>query len=76
MFSTAQKTQRVSQSYIKKRRGRKEIEVSRRRKWGTQEDRDRSTQLSVPKVFSIAQTTTEIHRIGKRRGREEIEVIW
>ena len=25
---------------------------------------DRSTQLSVPKVFSIAQTPTKIHRIG------------
>ena len=35
-FSTVRDTQRGSQSYIKKRRGRKEIEVSRRRKWGIQ----------------------------------------
>ena len=49
---------------MKNRRGRKEIEVSRRRKMGTQEDRDRSMQLSVPKVFSVAQTPTKIHRIG------------
>ena len=62
--------QRVSQSYMKNRRGRKEIEVSRRRKRGTQEDRDRSTQLSVPKVFSIAQTPTKIHRIGLGREGE------
>ena len=63
-------TQRGSQSYMKKRRGRREIEVSRRRKRGTQEERDRSTQLSVPKVFSVAQTPTEIHRIGLgREGR-------
>ena len=47
-FSTARDTQRGSQSYMKTRRGRKEIEMSRRRKRGTQEERDRSTQYSVP----------------------------
>ena len=55
--------QRGSQSYMKNRRGRKEIEVSRRRERGTQE-RYRSTQLSVLKVFSVAQTPTKIHGIG------------
>ena len=40
-------TQRGSQIYMKKRRGRREIEMNRRRKRGTQEERDRSTQLSV-----------------------------
>ena len=59
--------QRGSQSYMKNRRGRKEIEVSRRRKRGTQEERDRSTQFSVPRVFSVAQTPTEIYRIGLGR---------
>ena len=47
-FSTMRDAQRGSQSYMKKRRGRREIEMSRRRKGGTQEERDRSTQLSVP----------------------------
>ena len=47
-FSTVRDTQRGSQSYMKKRRGRKEIEMSRRRKRRTQEERDRSTQYSVP----------------------------
>ena len=69
-FSTVRDTQRGSQSYMKKRRGRREIEVSRRRKRGTQKERDRSTQLSVPKVFSVAQTPTEIHRIGLGREGE------
>ena len=55
---------------MKTRRGRKEIEVSRRRNRGTQEERDRSTQLSVPKVFSIAQTPIKIHRIGFGREGE------
>ena len=49
---------------MKNRRGRKEIEVSRRRERGTQEERDTSTQLSVLRVFSVAQTPTKIHRIG------------
>ena len=69
-FSTVRDTQRGSQSYMKKRRGRREIEMSRRRKGGTQEERDRSTQLSVPRVFSVAQTPTKIHRIGLEREGE------
>ena len=63
-------TQRGSPSYMKKRRGRREIEMSRRRKRGTQEERDRSTQFSVPKVFSVAQTPTKSHRIGLGREGE------
>ena len=63
--------QRGSQIYMKNTRGRKEIGVSRRRERGTQEERDRSTQLSVPKVFSVAQTPTKIHRIGLGREGEK-----
>ena len=48
-FSTVRDTQRGSQSYMKKR----EIEMSRKRKRGTQEERDRSMQLSVPRVFHV-----------------------
>ena len=33
-FSTVRDTQRGSQSYMEKRRGRKEIEVTRRRRGG------------------------------------------
>ena len=62
--------QRGSQIYMKNTRGRKEIGVSRRRERGTQEERDRSMQLSVPKVFSVAQTPTKIHRIGLEREGE------
>ena len=69
-FSTVRNNQRGSQSYMKNRRGRREIEVSRRRKGGAQEERDRSTQLSALKVFSIAQRPTKIHRIGLGREGE------
>ena len=65
-LSIVRDNQRGSQSYMRNRRGRKEIEL-RRRQRGTQEERDRSTQLSVLKVFSIAQTPTKIHRIGLGR---------
>ena len=77
-FSTTSDTQRGSQSYMKKRRGRKEIEVSRRRPRGVQERRDRSRQYSVPQAFSAAQKThiDSQNWIEKRRGREDIEVIW
>ena len=68
---------RGSQSYMKNRRGRKVIEVIRKRERETQEERDRSMQFSVPKVFSIAQTPTKIHIIGLRREgeRKKIEVF-
>ena len=69
-FSTVRNNQRVSQSYMKNKRGRKEIEVSRRRERGTEKERDRSTQLSVPKVFSVAQKPRKIRIIGLGRERE------
>ena len=47
-FSAVRDTQRGSQTYMKKRRGRRETEMNRRRKMGTQEERDRSMQYSVP----------------------------
>ena len=43
-FSTVRDTQRGSQSYMEKRRGRKETEVARRIKGGNQKERDRSRQ--------------------------------
>ena len=69
-FSPVRDTQRGSQIYKKKRRGRREIEMSRRRKRGTQEERDRSMQLSVSRVFSVGQTPTKILRIGLGREGE------
>ena len=47
-FFPIRDTQRGSQNYRKKRRGRREIEMSRGRKRVTQEESNRSTQYSVP----------------------------
>ena len=43
-FSTVRDTQRVSQSYMEKRRGRREIEVTRRRRGRSQKGKDQSSQ--------------------------------
>ena len=43
-FSIVGDTQRGSQRYIKKRRGKKEIKVTRRRRGGNQKGRDQSSQ--------------------------------
>ena len=43
-FSKVRDTQRVMQSYMEKRRGRKETEVARRIKGGNEKERDRSSQ--------------------------------
>ena len=59
-FSTVRDTKRGSESYMKKRRGRKEIEVSRKRKGEIQEN-------LFPKFSPQPRTPTEIHRVGLRR---------
>ena len=70
IFSPMRDTRRGSQSHMKKRRERREIEMSRRRKRGTQEERDKSMQLSIPRVISVAQTPTKIHpQIWEEKGK-------
>ena len=43
-FSTVSDTERGSQSYLEKRRGRREIEVNRGRRRGIERGRDQSSQ--------------------------------
>ena len=66
-FSTVRDTQRVSQSYLKKRRGRKEIEVSRRRKGGLKRRETDPGCILFPECSPQPRTPTEIHRIELRR---------
>ena len=63
-FSTVRDTQKGSQSYMK-RRGRKEIEVSRRKRGLKRRETDLGSTL-FPKCFPQPRTLTEIHRIGLR----------
>ena len=67
-FSIVRDTQRGSQSYMKKRRRGKEIEVSRRRKgWGIKRREIDLGCTLFPKCSLHPRTPTEIHRIGLRR---------
>ena len=69
-------TQRGSQSYMKKRRGRREIEMSRRRKMGTQEEREIYAVVCSQSVLRSPDTHKDSQNwIGTRRGKEEIEVF-
>ena len=62
-FSTVRDTQRGSQSYMEKRRGRKKTEVTRRRRW---EVKRRETDLAsnqFPKCSPQPRIPKEIHRV-------------
>ena len=79
-FSTVRDIQRGSQSYVEKRRGRREIEVTRRRRGGVKR---RETNLASNQ-FSIAlhslehpERLTELHREeGGKRERGPGEEGW
>ena len=75
-FSTVRENQRGSQSYTKNMRGRKEIEVSRRRKKGTRGERQIYAVICSQSVLRSPDTHKDSQNwIGKRRGKEEIEVV-
>ena len=77
-FSTMRDHQRGSQSYTKNRRGRKEIEVSRWRGRGTQRGRRQIyTVICSQSVLRSPDTHNDSPDwIGKRKGKEEIELFW
>ena len=71
-FSPVRDNQRGSQSYMKKRRGRREIEMSRRRKKG---DSRGKRQIYTVVCSQSVLHSPDTHRvsqnwIGKRRGKE------
>ena len=55
-FSTVRDTQRDSQSYIEKKKGRREIEMTRRRSGGIKRG-EQSSQQSIPYVLSTVWNT-------------------
>ena len=70
-------TRRGSQSYMQKRGGRREIEMSRRRKRGdSRGERQIYTVICSQSVLRSPDTHRDSQNwIGKRRGKEEIEVF-
>ena len=62
-FSTARNTQRDSQSYIEKRTGRTEIEVTRRREGRVKRGENNLAINLIPKCSPQPGTPREIHRV-------------
>ena len=63
-FSTVRDTQRGSQSYMEERRGRKEMEVTRRRRGGIKRGESNLASNQFPKFSPQPGTHKEIHRVG------------
>ena len=63
VFSTVWTSQRCSQSYTEKRRGRKETEVARRIKGGMKKSETDPASNQFPKCSPLSGTHKEIHRV-------------
>ena len=63
-FSTVRDTWRDSQSYLDKKRGRREIEVTRRRRGGIKRGESKLVSNHFPKCSPPSETHKEIYRVG------------
>ena len=70
MLSTVWNTQRGSQSYIEKRRGRKEIEVTRRRE-GIKRGESKLSSNHFPMCFPQSGSLRDVHRLYREEKRDE-----
>ena len=66
-YSTVRDTQRGSQSYMEKRRGRREIEVTRRRIGRVKRGESNLASNQFPMCSAQSVTPREIHRVTKKR---------
>ena len=64
MLSTVWNTQRGSQIYIEKRRGRKEIDMTRRRREGIKRRETDVASNQFPKCSPQPGIPKDIHRVG------------
>ena len=62
-FSTVSNTLRGSQSYMEKKRGRREIEVTRRRRGGVKGGKSNLASKQFPKCSPQPGTPRDIHRV-------------
>ena len=63
-FSTVRDTQRGSQSYMEKRRGRREIEVTRRRRRGIKKGESSIASNQIPMCSPQSGTPREVHKVS------------
>ena len=73
-FSTLRDTQRGSQSYMEKRRGKRELEVTRRKRGGITRGESKLASNHFLMCSPQSGSLRDIHRVMKRRGRNETEV--
>ena len=66
-FSTVRDTWRGSQSYMEKRRGRKEIEVARRRREGIKRGKSNLASNQFPICTPQSGTLREVHGVPHRK---------
>ena len=69
-FSTVRGTQRGSQSYMEKRRGRREIEVTRRRRGGIKRGESKLASNRSPMCSPQSGPFRDVHRVTQRREEE------
>ena len=62
-FSTVRSTQGGSQSYMKKRRGRRDIEVTRRRRGGIKREESNLASNQSPMCSPQSGTLREVHGV-------------
>ena len=62
-FSTVRDTQRGSQSYMEKRRGRREIEVTRRRRGGIKRGKSNLASNQFPMCSPQSGALREVHGV-------------
>ena len=75
-FSTVRDTQRGSQSYMEKRRGRREIEVTRRRRGGIKSGASELASNHFPMCSPQSGSLRDIHRVTQRREEEGRRQRW
>ena len=63
IFSLVRNTQRVSQSYMEKRRGRREIEVTRRKRGGIKRGDSSLASNQFPMCSPQSGILREVHRV-------------
>ena len=66
-FSTVRDTQRVSQSYMEKRKGRREIEVTRRRRGGIKRGKSKLASNHFPMCSPQSGSFRDVHVVTQRR---------
>ena len=66
-FSTVRDIQRGSQSYMEERRGRREIEVTKRRRGGIKRGESKLASNHFSMCFPLFGPIRDVHRVTQRR---------